>query len=39
MNSLPIRKKMVPDNRMPYAGMPDAANRKDLFAYLLTIMK
>jgi cytochrome c len=31
--------KMVPDNRMPYGGMPDAANRKDLIAYLLTVMK
>jgi cytochrome c len=31
--------KMVPDNRMPYGGMPDAANRTDLIAYLLTVMK
>jgi cytochrome c len=27
--------KMVPANRMPYAGMPDAAARADLIAYLL----
>jgi cytochrome c2 len=26
--------KAVPANRMPYAGMPDAANRTDLIAYL-----
>jgi len=26
--------KMVPANRMPYAGMPDAADRADLIAYL-----
>jgi cytochrome c len=26
--------KMVPANRMPYAGMPDAAQRADLIAYL-----
>lgn len=25
---------MVPANRMPYAGMPDAADRADLIAYL-----
>ena len=31
--------KMVPDNRMPYAGMPDPKNRADLVAYLLTLMK
>lgn len=31
--------KRVPDNRMPYGGMPDAANRADLIAYLLTVMK
>lgn len=31
--------KVVPDNRMPYAGMPDAKNRADLMAYLLTIVK
>ena len=31
--------KKVPDNRMPYGGMPDAANRADLIAYLLTVMK
>jgi cytochrome c len=28
--------KMVPANRMPYAGMPDPADRADLIAYLLT---
>ena len=26
--------KLVPANRMPYAGMPDAADRADLIAYL-----
>jgi cytochrome c len=26
--------KIVPANRMPYAGMPDAAERADLIAYL-----
>jgi cytochrome c2 len=26
--------KMVPANRMPYAGMPDPADRADLIAYL-----
>jgi len=26
--------KVVPANRMPYAGMPDAADRADLLAYL-----
>jgi cytochrome c len=26
--------KEVPGNRMPYAGMPDAADRADLIAYL-----
>lgn len=26
--------KMVPANRMPYAGMPEAADRADLIAYL-----
>jgi cytochrome c2 len=26
--------KLVPANRMPYAGMPDAAERADLIAYL-----
>ncbi len=31
--------KRVPDNRMPYAGLPDAAGRADLIAYLLTVMK
>jgi cytochrome c len=27
--------KVVPANRMPYAGMPDAADRADLIAYLM----
>jgi cytochrome c2 len=27
--------KTVPNNRMPYAGMPDAADRADLIAFLL----
>jgi cytochrome c len=31
--------KLVPGNRMPYSGMPDAKNRADLIAYLLTTMK
>ena len=31
--------KMVPDNRMPYSGLPDAKSRADLVAYLLTVMK
>ena len=31
--------KMVPNNRMPYAGMPDAADRADLIAYLLKAVK
>jgi len=31
--------KTIPDNRMPYSGMPDRANRADLVAYLLTVMK
>jgi cytochrome c len=31
--------KVVPDNRMPYGGMPDAKDRADLVAYLLTVMK
>ena len=26
--------KAVPANRMPFAGMPDAADRADLIAYL-----
>jgi cytochrome c2 len=26
--------KAVPNNRMPFAGMPDAADRADLIAYL-----
>ena len=25
---------MVPANRMPYAGMPDAGDRADLIAYM-----
>jgi len=31
--------KTIPDNRMPYSGMPDAANRADLLAYLLPRIK
>ncbi|HEY6822770.1 MAG TPA: c-type cytochrome [Burkholderiales bacterium] len=31
--------KAVPANRMPYAGMPDAADRADLIAYLLKAAK
>ena len=31
--------KMVPDNRMPYSGLPDAKSRADLVAYLLGVMK
>ena len=31
--------KAVPNNRMPYAGMPDAADRADLIAYLLKSAK
>ena len=31
--------KMVPDNRMPYSGLPDAKSRADLVAYLMTVMK
>ena len=31
--------KMVPANRMPYAGMPEAAARADLIAYLLKATK
>ena len=27
--------KMIPANRMPYAGMPDANDRADLIAYLV----
>ena len=27
--------KAIPQNRMPYAGMPDARDRADLIAYLL----
>ena len=27
--------KMVPANRMPYAGMPEAKDREDLIAYLI----
>jgi len=29
----------VPANRMPYAGMPDAADRADLIAYLQKVSK
>jgi cytochrome c2 len=31
--------KVVPGNRMPYAGMPDAGARADLIAYLLKTFK
>jgi len=31
--------KDVPGNRMPYAGMPDAADRADLIAYLMKATK
>ena len=31
--------KIVPANRMPYAGMPDAADRADLIAYLQRVAK
>ncbi len=31
--------KEVPGNRMPYAGMPDAADRADLIAYLTKTAK
>lgn len=31
--------KTVPANRMPYAGMPDAAGRADLIAYLQKVFK
>jgi cytochrome c len=31
--------KMVPANRMPYAGMPEARDREDLIAYLLKATK
>ena len=30
---------MIPNNRMPYAGMPQAADRADLIAYLLKALK
>ena len=33
-NSSADPQAMVPANRMPYAGMPDAADRADLIAYL-----
>jgi cytochrome c2 len=29
----------VPGNRMPFAGMPDAADRADLIAYLMKATK
>jgi cytochrome c2 len=29
----------IPDNRMPYAGMPDASDRADLIAYLQKVSK
>ena len=31
--------KVVPANRMPYAGMPEAGDRADLIAYLLKALK
>jgi cytochrome c len=31
--------KMVPANRMPYAGMPEARDRADLIAYLQKVFK
>lgn len=31
--------KLVPGNRMPYSGMPDAKSRADLVAYMLGAMK
>jgi cytochrome c2 len=31
--------QFVPVNRMPYAGMPDAADRADLIAYLQKVAK
>src|SRR5262249_5514269 len=31
--------KMVPANRMPYAGLPDAGDRADLIIYMLQVFK
>lgn len=31
--------KLVPGNRMPYSGLPEAKDRADLVAYLLAAMK
>ena len=31
--------KLVPGNRMPYSGLPDAKDRADLLAYLQAAMK
>ena len=31
--------KLVPGNRMPYSGLPDAKDRADLIAYLLATTK
>jgi cytochrome c len=31
--------KMVPANRMPYAGLPDARDRADLIIYMLQVFK
>jgi cytochrome c len=31
--------KLVPGNRMPYSGLPDAKDRADLIAYLQSAMK
>ena len=31
--------KMVPGNRMPYDGLPDARDRADLITYMLQVFK
>ena len=31
--------KVLPANRMPYSGMPDARDRADLIAYMLQVLK
>ena len=31
--------KLVPANRMPYAGLPDARDRADLITYMLQVFK
>lgn len=38
-NYLADPQKVVPANRMPYAGMPDAKDRADLLDYLQTAFK